>query len=80
MATDLDLTPAALPARIGVLAGLALIGLALLVFLVGLTGAAALTLVGCVVAGAGLTYLSRLPLTVEERLAFVSRADEEGAR
>lgn len=70
MATDLDLTPAALPARIGVLAGLALIGLALLVFLVGLTGAAALTLVGCVVAGAGLTYLSRLPLTVEERLAF----------
>ena len=70
MATDLDLTRPDWPARTGVWAGLALIGTALVLLLVGLTGAAALTLVGCVVVGAGLTYLCGLPLTVEERLAF----------
>jgi hypothetical protein len=35
-----------------------------------LTGGAALVLAGSVVAGAGLTYLFELPLTLEERLAF----------
>ena len=72
MAADLDLTPAQSdvapadwrpPA-----AALAGAGVALAVFV--LTGWAALTLLGCVVAGAGLTYLSGLPLTLEERLAY----------
>ena len=67
----MDLTAPAAPdrpaARVGV--GVALVGLAL-VLLVLLTGAAALTLAGCVVVGAGLTYLSGLPLTIEERLAY----------
>jgi len=36
-----------------------------------LTGGAALSLVVCVVAGVGITYLCGLPLTAEERLAFL---------
>jgi hypothetical protein len=45
-------------------------GLLLLGGVVILTGGAALVLAGSVVAGAGLTYLFALPLTLEERLAF----------
>jgi hypothetical protein len=44
--------------------------IALLVVLAWLTGAAGLLLVGCVLCGSGLTYLSGLPLSVEERLAY----------
>jgi hypothetical protein len=67
----MDLTAQAAPDRPGarVAVGAGLVGLAL-VLVVILTGAAALTLVGCVVAGAGLTYLSGLPLKIEERLAY----------
>jgi len=70
VAADLDLTaraPAA--ATAGRWVGVVLIGLGPLV-VVALTGGAALTLVGCVAAGAGLTYLSGLPLTIEERVAY----------
>src|SRR5229473_2523743 len=43
----------------------------LLVALVGVVfGAAAILLLGCVVAGFGITYLSRAALNLEERLAF----------
>jgi hypothetical protein len=72
VAADLDLTGAR-PAGAwlgGRRWALGLIGLGLLVVVAGLTGWAALTLAGCVVAGTGLTYLSGLPLTLEERLAF----------
>src|SRR5713226_7968108 len=45
--------------------------LLLLLVLIGLLfGAAAMLLVGCVVAGFGITYLSRVALNFEERLAF----------
>src|SRR5712691_10336017 len=45
--------------------------LLLLLVLIGLLfGAAAILLVGCVVAGFGITYLSRIALNLEERLAF----------
>jgi len=72
VAADLDLT-AARP-RVpdwdaGRWLGLALLGVGLLVVL-ALTGWAALTLIGCVVVGTGLTYLSGLSLTLEERLAY----------
>ena len=42
----------------------------LLVVLAWLLGAAAILLVGCVVAGFGITYLSQIALNLEERLAF----------
>ena len=46
-------------------------GLLLLLVLVGLLfGAAAILLVGCVIAGFGITYLSRAALNFEERLAY----------
>ena len=72
MAADLDLTAArpGLPAwDAGRWLGLAVVGLGLLVVLAA-TGWAALMLVGCVVVGFGVTYLSGLPLTLEERLAY----------
>lgn len=51
------------------------IGLAALLFgvglvVAGLTGWACIQLLGCVVVGVGLSYLSGLPLTVEERVAY----------
>jgi hypothetical protein len=72
VAADLDLT-AARP-RVpdwdaGRWLGLAALGLGVVVVL-ALTGWAAVALVGCVVVGVGLTYLSGLPLTLEERLAY----------
>jgi len=72
VAADLDLTaarPDAPASDAGRRVGLALLGLGALVVL-ALTGWAAVALVGCVVVGAGLTYLSGLPLTLEERLAY----------
>ncbi|HSS94834.1 MAG TPA: hypothetical protein VLR46_12730, partial [Candidatus Dormibacteraeota bacterium] len=51
--------------RLGLAAGLILL---VVVFL--LLGGAAVLLVGCVVAGFGLTYLGGIALTLEERLAF----------
>src|SRR5712692_10139921 len=42
----------------------------LLVVLAWLLGAAAILLVGCVVAGFGITYLSQIALNLKERLAF----------
>ncbi|HXM53750.1 MAG TPA: hypothetical protein VOB72_00040 [Candidatus Dormibacteraeota bacterium] len=71
MAADLDLTaapPAAAP-KVGRWLGLGLAGV-VLVAVVVLTGWAAVALLACVVAGAGLTYLSGLALTLEERLAY----------
>ena len=44
--------------------------LVLLVLLGVLVGAPAIVLVGCVVSGFGITYLSGIPLSLEERLAF----------
>src|ERR1700704_3011823 len=44
--------------------------LVLLLLLGLLIGAPAILLIGCVVAGYGITYLSGIPLNVEERLAF----------
>src|SRR5713101_1311972 len=44
--------------------------LVLLVVLGWLLGAAAILLIGCVVAGFGITYLSGIALNLEERLAF----------
>src|SRR5262249_13605252 len=72
VAADLDLTaarPGAPASDAGRWLGLALLGLGAVV-VVALTGWAAVALVGCVVVGAGLTYLSGLPLTLEERLAY----------
>jgi len=46
------------------------LGLVILAMLVLLFGAAAILLVGCVVAGFGITYLSGIALSLEERLAF----------
>jgi hypothetical protein len=72
VAADLDLTAArpGLPTwDAGRWLGLAVLGLGLLVVL-ATTGWAALTLVGCVAVGFGLTYLCGLPLTLEERLAY----------
>ncbi|HKF75564.1 MAG TPA: hypothetical protein VKF59_05435 [Candidatus Dormibacteraeota bacterium] len=71
MAADLDLTHAASAASPRTARWVAAgAGLLVLVLIAGLTGWAALPLVVCVVSGAGLTYLSGLPLTVEERLAY----------
>ena len=71
MAANLDLTGArpAIAFVAGRRVGLGLLVLGLPVVL-ALTGGAALTLVGCVVAGVGLTYLSGVPLLLEERLAY----------
>jgi hypothetical protein len=71
VAADLDLTaaPPALAPNVGRWLGIGLLGLALVVVVL-LTGWAAVVLLGSVVAGAGLTYLSGLPLTLEERLAY----------
>ena len=47
------------------------LGALVLVLVAGLLlGAAAILLVGCVVAGFGITYLSGIALNLEERLAF----------
>jgi hypothetical protein len=54
------------PARVAVLAAAALS----LVGAAALTGWALVVLAGCVVVGAGLSWLSGLPLKLEERLAF----------
>ena len=72
MAADLDLTGQATGTawRVGRWTGLALAGLGVLVIVAGLTGWSAVPLLGCVVVGWGLTYLSGLPLTLEERLAY----------
>ena len=72
MAADLDLTGQATgtPWRLGRWTGLALAGLGVLVIVAGLTGWAAVPLLSCVAAGCGLTYLSGLALTLEERLAY----------
>jgi hypothetical protein len=71
VAADLDLTRARSAVALEAMRwlGLALLLLAALVVLL-LTGWAAVTLLGCVVAGAGLTYLTALPLGLEERLAY----------
>jgi hypothetical protein len=72
VAADLDLTAArpGLPAwDAGRWLGLVLLGVGLVVVLAS-TGWAAVTLVGCVVVGFGLTYFCGLPLTLEERLAY----------
>jgi len=45
-------------------------GLVILAVLVLLFGGAAILLIGCVVAGFGITYLSGIALNLEERLAF----------
>ena len=37
---------------------------------IGLAGPVGIVLLGCVIAGAGVTYMSGLALTVEERLAY----------
>jgi hypothetical protein len=70
VAADLDLTatPASAP-NVGRWVGAGLLGAGLVVVF-ALTGWPALALVACVAAGAGLTYLSGLPLTLEERLAY----------
>jgi hypothetical protein len=47
-----------------------LVVLGLFVIVLGLTGWAAVPLLGTAAAGMGMTYLSRLDLTLEERLAF----------
>jgi hypothetical protein len=52
------------------LAGVALAAAVVLALAVGLLGWALLLLAACLFAGAGLTYLSGLPLLLEERLAF----------
>jgi hypothetical protein len=59
--------PAARPTAPVVAAGAVLLILALLFVLVG---ASAILLLGCVVAGFGVTYLSGVALNLEERLAF----------
>jgi hypothetical protein len=66
---DLVLTrPSVLSAgRVKVAAGILALVLALVV---ALTGWASLLLLGCLAAGFGLTCLSGLPLTIEERLAY----------
>jgi hypothetical protein len=71
VAANLDLTHGRSDAALAAMrrAGVVLVALVVLVVLVSTRGAA-LTLIGCVVAGAGLTYLSGLPLTVEERLGY----------
>ncbi len=67
----MDLAAASpLPARKALTAVAGLCGLVLLGVIGSLTGWALVALLGCVTAGAGLTYLSGLPLSVEERLAF----------
>ncbi len=77
MASDLDLSEGAgAPGRARALLlsgrrlGLGLAALGLLGVVLGLTGWAAVPLCGAVLAGAGLTYLSGLALTLEERLAY----------
>jgi len=63
--------PATLPAErpvVPLAAAAALLALLLLLYL--LIGAPAIVLVGCVVAGFGITYLSGVDLSLEERLAF----------
>src|SRR5207248_2440989 len=71
VAADLDLTPTAVaaPRRAGRWIGAGAVGAGLVVVFV-LTGWSALALAGSVIAGAGLTYLSGLALTLEERLAY----------
>ncbi|HLH68305.1 MAG TPA: hypothetical protein VKY90_04575 [Candidatus Dormibacteraeota bacterium] len=67
MAADLDLSRGrawSLPLILGVVAA------AGLATLVASAGGATAVLVGCPIAGAGLTYLSGLPLRIEERLAY----------
>ncbi|HKF16972.1 MAG TPA: hypothetical protein VKF14_07270 [Candidatus Dormibacteraeota bacterium] len=72
MAADLDLTgaPAVAPWPAFRRAVCALAGLGLFVVVLWLTGWAAVLLLGCLAAGWGLTYLTGLPLTLEERLAY----------
>jgi len=75
VAADLDLTPGrsgslGLSARRARALGLGLAVLGLLTVVLGLAGWAAVPLLGAVAAGAGLTYLSGLDLTLEERLAY----------
>ena len=63
--------PATLPAEwpvVPLAAAAALLALLLLLYL--LIGAPTIVLVGCVVAGFGITYLSGVDLSLEERLAF----------
>jgi len=72
VAADLDLTRARAvaswpPVRRVIYA---LAGLGVFVVLLSLTGWAAVLLLGCVAAGWGLTYLTGLPLTLEERLSY----------
>jgi hypothetical protein len=71
VASNLDLTRGRPDATLAAIrrAGTVLVAIVVLVVLASTRGAA-LTLIGCVVAGAGLTHLSGLPLTVEERLAY----------
>src|SRR5207245_7537611 len=54
--------------------------LVLLLILGLLFGAAAILLVGCVVAGFGITYLSSLALSFEERFAFGTVLDRKSTR
>ena len=74
MAADLDLTGAQAVAAWHAFrrAGCVLAALGVFVIVLGLTGWAAVLLLGCVAAGWGLTYLTGLPLTLEERLAHGS--------
>ena len=72
MAADLDLTRAraiaSWPAARRAVCALA--GLGVFVVVLALTGWAAVLLLGCVAAGWGLSYLTGLPLTLEERLSY----------
>jgi len=78
VAANLDLTglaPGPAPAagrlgRLGPIVGVGSAGAGLAVVVAAATGWAALPLLGCVVAGMGVTYLSGLRLTLEERLAY----------
>jgi hypothetical protein len=73
VAADLDLTPrTALPSKGNATrAALAAGAIALLAVVVAwLTGGAFPVLAGCVVSGTGLTYLSGLPISAEERVAY----------
>ena len=72
MAADLDLTAAPSSSSSSILGrrlGLGLLAVGLVVVL-ALTGWAGIALLVCVGAGAGMTYLSGLALTLEERLAY----------
>jgi len=72
VAADLDLTPrsASPPRSIALRAALVVAAIALLVVTGRLAGGAVAVVVACVFSGAGLTYLSGLRLSIEERLAY----------